>query len=107
MGVPHGGPPELMQAMMAFGAETAPRWLKVLDGHMLAGRAYVCGDEVTIADHLGLAFVLLADLPEYDLSPYPNILAWTQRMKARPSFEPSYGTFYAIMAAFKAEQKAA
>jgi glutathione S-transferase len=57
MGVPHGAPPELMQAMLAFGAETAPRWLKVLDGHMLAGRPYICGDEITIADHLGLAFV--------------------------------------------------
>ena len=107
MGVPHGAPPELMQAMLAFGGEHAPRWLKVLDGHMLAGQPYVCGDEITIADLLGLAFVLLGDLPEYDFSPYPNIQAWIARLKARPSFEPTYGTFYTVMAAFKAQQKAA
>ena len=107
MGVPHGAPPELMQAMTAFGAETAPRWLKVLDSHMLAGGPYVCGDQATIADLLGLAFVTLGDLPEYDLSPYPNIQAWVARLKARPSFEPTYGTFYTVMAAFKAEKQAA
>ena len=107
MGVPHGAPPELMQAMTAFGAETAPRWLTVLDSHMLAGGPYVCGDQATIADLLGLAFVTLGDLPEYDLSPYPNIQAWVARLKARPSFEPTYGTFYTVMAAFKADKQAA
>lgn len=107
MGVPHGAPPELLQALTAFGAEAAPRWLKILDGHMLADGPYLCGDEVTIADYLALSFVLLGDLPEYDFSPYPNIVAWVARMRERPSYEPTYGTFYTVMAAYKAMQQAA
>ena len=67
----------------------------------------MCGDEIGIADYLGLSFVLLSDVADYDLSPYPNIQAWVARLKARPSFEPTYGTFYTVMAAFKADKQAA
>jgi len=107
MGVPHGAPPELMQAMMAFGQEHAPRWLKVLDGHMLAGRAYVAGDEISIADYLGLSMVLLGGLAGYDFSPYPNIEAWIARLQARPSYAPTFATFNGALAMFCGEQQAA
>jgi glutathione S-transferase len=106
MGVPHGAPPEFLQAMTALGREHAPRWLKVLDGCMLAGRDYVAGEQVTIADFLALSYVLLGGLAAYDFSPYPNIEAWIARMQARPSYEPTFAAF-TVMAQFFASQKAA
>jgi len=107
MGVPHGAPPELLQAMLAYGRDHAPRWLKVLDGHILAGRDHVAGDEASIADFLGLSFVLLGALAAYDFSPYPNIQAWLARMQARPSYGPTYATFFALLAEFQTETQAA
>lgn len=93
MGVPHGASPELSASLMAFGREHAPRWLEVLDRHMLAGRPFVCGDEISLADYLGLSFVLLGRLADYDFSPYPNILAWIARLQARPAYAPTYAAF--------------
>ena len=107
MGVPHGAPPELYRAMLAYGAEHAPRWLTVLDGHILKDRPYVAGDTASIADFLGLSFVLLGAVPKYDFSPYPNIQAWVARMQARPAYEPTFATFFTVLAAFQAQPQAA
>lgn len=97
MGVPHGLSPELSAGIMAYGAEHAPRWLKVLDENMLAGQPYVCGDQISLADYLGLSFCLLGELVAYDFSPYPNIAGWVARMKARPSFVPTYAAFETLV----------
>lgn len=105
IGVPHGMTSAQYADLMAYGREHAPRWLKVLDGHMLAGRPYVCGDDVSIADYLGLSFVLLGGLADYDFSPYPNIVAWIGRMQARPSYAPTYAAFETMLAFMR--QKAA
>ncbi|HEY0651190.1 glutathione S-transferase family protein [Phenylobacterium sp.] len=106
MGVPHGMSPAQLGDLMAYGHEHAPRWLKVLDEHMLAGRAYVCGDQISLADYLGLSFVLLGGLANYDFSSYPNITAWIARMQARPSYAPTYAAFD-TMVAFMRPQEAA
>lgn len=107
MGVPHGLAPELAQGLMAYGAEHAPRWLEVLDRHMLAGRPYVCGDQISLADYLGLSFCLLGELVAFDFSPYPNIVAWIGRMKARQSFAPTYATFHQLVGFVRAQAVAA
>jgi glutathione S-transferase len=107
IGVPHGAPPELMQGLKAYGYEHAPRWLKVLDGHILAGRDYVAGDEASIADFLGLSFCLLGGLDGYDFSPYPNIQAWISRMQARPAYGPTYAAFGMMVEFFRNQQAAA
>ena len=97
MGVPHGLTPELAAAMMTYGQAHAPRFLKVLDQNMLADGPFVCGDALSLADYMGLSFCLLGELVDFDFSPYPNITAWIARMKARPSFEPTYATFGALV----------
>ena len=106
MGVPMGMPADQLAQLMVYGREKAPRWLQVLDQTMLAGQPYVCGDHVTIADYLGLSFVLLGGLADYDFSPYPNIQAWIARMQARPSYVPTYAAFD-TMVAFMRPQAAA
>ena len=93
IGVPHGMSPSQLQELSAYGREHAPRWLRVLDRIMLADQPYLCGDRVTIADYLGLSFVLLGALAAYDFAPYPNIQAWIARMQARPAYVPTYAAF--------------
>jgi glutathione S-transferase len=106
MGVPHGMPPAQLADLVTYGREHAPRWLKVLDQHMLKDQPYVCGDQVTLADYLGLSFVLLGGLANFDFAPYPNIQAWIARMQARPSYAPTYAAFE-TMVAFMRPQAAA
>lgn len=106
MGVPHGIDPALAQGLMVYGREHAPRWLTVLDRHMLAGRDFVCGDEISLADYLGLSFVLLGEVADFDFGPYPNIAGWIARMEARPAFAPTFAAFRGLVG-FLASQKAA
>lgn len=107
MGVPHGLSPEMTGAMLAYGAEHAPRWLRLLDEQMLADQAFVCGDQVSLADYMGLSFCLLGDVIGFDFALYPNVAAWIARMKARPSFEPTYAAFQAFVGFIRRPAKAA
>jgi len=107
MGVPHDLDPELAKGLMAYGATQAPRWLKVLDRHMLAGRDYVAGEEISVADYLGISYVLLGDLAAYDFSPYPNVQAWIARMQARPAFAPVFERYLGLVAFIRGRQAAA
>jgi glutathione S-transferase len=105
MGVPHGLDPVLAEGLMAYGEEKAPRWLKVLDQHMLAGKSYVCGDEISLADYLGASFVTLGEIAAFDLSPYPNIEAWVARMKARRHWDGAYAGFYGLVSALRSQSE--
>jgi glutathione S-transferase len=70
------------EAKMAIKARLANR-LKWLDGQ-LAGRDYLMGKQFSAAD--AYAFVVLnwAGTLDVDLSPYPNIRAYLDRVAARP-----------------------
>ena len=107
IGVPHGMPAEQLRDLVAYGREHAPRWLKVLDEHMLADQPYTCGDRITIADYLGLSFVLLGKLAAFDFSPYPNIQTWIARLQARPSYVTTYAAFDTFAAFVAGQQQAA
>lgn len=107
MGVPHGMDPELGRQLMAYGRDHAPRWLTVLDRHMLAGRPYVCGEEISLADYVGISQVLLGELADFDFSPYPNIQAWIARMQARPAFAPTFERFFGLAGFIRGQRAAA
>ncbi len=104
-GIPHGVDPMLAQAMVAFGEEHAPRWLKVLDEHMLAGREFVCGETITLADYAGASFVTLGEAAAFDLSPYPNITGWVARMKARKNWDAVYAGFNGMVSAMQSQAR--
>ena len=55
-GIPHGVDPTLAQGMIAFGEAACPKWLQLLDRHMIGDRPFVCGDQITLADYLGATF---------------------------------------------------
>jgi glutathione S-transferase len=79
--------------LTAFGARGTERWLTVLDRHMIGDRAFVCGDEITVADYLGAAHVTLAELIGFDFSPWPNVARWIANMKARPGWAAANAGF--------------
>lgn len=104
-GLPRGLDALALQGLAACGEEQANRWLKVLDAQMLGGRPYVCGHQVTLADYPGAAFVTLGEAVAFDLSAYPNILAWIDRMKSRPSWDGVYAGFNGMLSALRAQAR--
>lgn len=102
-GIPHGVGPTLAQGMIAFGEEASPRWLQVLDGRMIGDRPYVCGDQITLADYLGAAFITLGEATAYDFAPYPNIRRWIANMRALPSWDATYAGFNGFVAALQSQ----
>jgi glutathione S-transferase len=82
---------EAQRVTVAWGQQRAKTWMTVLDQKLLgAGKAYLCGDQITIADYYGASFVHLAELIGSDMTAYPNVKAWLDRMKARPTWEKVY-----------------
>jgi glutathione S-transferase len=106
-GIPHGIDPDLASGMIAFGTIHSPRWLTVLDEHMIGDRAFVCGDQITLADYLGAAFVTIGDAAAYDFGPYPNIRRWLGNMRRLGHWEATYAVFNGFVANLQAQAKAA
>jgi glutathione S-transferase len=87
-----------------LGQAITARYLRVLDRHMLADRAYVAGQAVTIADYYGFTYVTLGELINFDFGPYANVCAWLARMRARDGYEAAYSGFKGLVQATRAHQ---
>lgn len=73
--------PEAADGLKAI-AQDKLTWM---DGQ-LAGKQFLCGDRVTMADILMFAFVEFAAMVGQPMNPdNKNVVAWFERMKARPS----------------------
>lgn len=80
---------------VAWGRGKAENWLGILNDHWLGhGNAYVAGDEITIADYFAAGFVSLGEIVRCDLSKYPNVAAWLDRMKSLKSWAAVNEVFY-------------
>jgi glutathione S-transferase len=82
---------------VAWGTDKALTWLKVLDEGLIGPRnAYLCGDDITLADYLGSMMLLGGEAIECRFDAYPNISRWLRNMKALKSWdkvnEPSINT---------------
>lgn len=62
--------------------------LKLLDDH-LAGRDWLVGNGLTIADIDLYGVVSYAPAGGFDLGRYANIGAWMKRLEAKPGFKPN------------------
>ncbi|QJR11879.1 Disulfide-bond oxidoreductase YfcG [Usitatibacter rugosus] len=77
-------PPDKRSETIAAEAEAKlPRPLAVLDAH-LANRQYMVGDAFTIADLNVASLLYTAWFNKADLSRWPNVKAWLDRILARP-----------------------
>ena len=67
---------------------TLTRFAPVLDGH-LAGRKFLVGNQVTLADYSMAVFEPYVDRVHFDFGPYPHILRYADRMRAQEHWERS------------------
>jgi len=74
-------PPEVVEDCIA----AAKSSLAVLEGH-LAGRQWLVGESLTIADIDVYGVASFAGEAGIELSDYPQVSAWTQRIEALPRF---------------------
>lgn len=93
--------------MAAMGAYGSQRYLTVLDKMLAENGPYVCGKAITIADYAGIAQVTLADYVDFDFSPYPNVKAWTVRMRNRKGWDAAFAGFNGLVQAARNERKRA
>lgn len=81
-------------AHLKWSADRTRERLRVLDSHMLGdGRAFICGDAITLADYIISTYVTLGDLIGYDFTPYRNLTAWLDRIRSRESWRQTDGDF--------------
>jgi glutathione S-transferase len=67
-------------------AETA--W-GILDAH-LAGKTYVVGERLTIADLSLCGYLFWPEEIGVDWTAYPHLAAWLERIRATPRWKPAY-----------------
>jgi glutathione S-transferase len=100
--------PAVQKATLEWGKERAKGWLQILNDHYIGPKnQYLCGNQVTIADYLGSAFVTLGEIVRCDFSPYPNICRWLDNMKKLKSWPKVNEVFDGYKASVKDQQFAA
>jgi glutathione S-transferase len=71
--------------------EREMRQLTVLD-HLLATKPYLLGEEFSVADvAVGSILAYIPLMLKLDLSPYPSVLSYLERLGARPAFQATMG----------------
>lgn len=95
--------PQTQADVVARGAERAGMWLAILDD-ALAKVRFLGGEEPSIADYLGAAYVSLGDWVGFDLTPWPHVARWLGAMRARPCWEDTHGPWNGVVAMFRTAQ---
>jgi len=54
----------------------------------LGGREWFVGDTISLADICLFAYTHVAGEADFDLSGYPAVAAWIERLKAQPNYVP-------------------
>ncbi len=96
---------EAQAATIEIGKENSKRWLKVLNDYWLgAGKPYLCGDQITIADYFAAGIVTLGEVIGVDFSPYPNVQKWLARMKKLPNWDKVNEAFNGLVQSVKGKK---
>jgi glutathione S-transferase len=99
----HKRPTDVVQAAtLTWGQERAKAWLQILNDYWLGpNNAYVCGDQITIADYFGSCLVTLGEIIRCDFQAYPNIDRWLTNMKKLKSWPMVNEALYGFASAVK------
>jgi len=81
--------PEKIPYALERYTKEAERLLGVLDKR-LDGRAFIVGDEYTIADMASYPWINPYSKAPIDLAPYPNVQRWHESIKMRPATQRVY-----------------
>lgn len=88
------GSEEGTRQAIAWGRTKSQQWLAVLDGHYLGrGQLYLAGEQLSIADLLGVSIVSLGELVGCSFERYANVERWYRRIVALPSWTDINRTF--------------
>jgi glutathione S-transferase len=74
--------------LLAHGAHNLARAATVLDHHA-AGRTWLVGERVTLADYAVAAPLIVSERARLPLDDYPHLLAWYARVQALPAWRNS------------------
>ncbi len=86
---------KVQEGTIAWGKEKALVWLKVLDESLIGPHnAFLCGNDITLADYLGSMMVLGGEAIQCRFDAYPNISRWLRNMKALKSWASVNEAFY-------------
>jgi len=83
----YSGRPEEFADRLAERQAAGGRALAVMDEH-LAGRSYLVGDKLTLADLVLYAYTHVAHEGGFDLAPYPAVRDWLDRVASEPGHVP-------------------
>jgi glutathione S-transferase len=98
-------PEAAQQSLVAWGKENAQNWLRILDEHWIGpDQAYLCGNEITIADYFGVCLLTLGEIVRCDFSSYPNIERWLGNMKKLKNWGPVNEVLYGYAESVKDQQ---
>ena len=93
---------DVQKATLEWGKGRAQSWLQILNDHWLGkGNAYLCGDEITIADYFGACLLTLGLIIRCDFSKYPNVESWLGRMRQLKSWDSVNEALYGFKEAVK------
>jgi len=81
-------------AALEFSQQNAKRWLKFFNDYWLGGtKTYLCGKQITIAEHFAVGIMTPGEIIGVDFAPYPNADAiWPARSGERPEVRHPYMT---------------
>jgi glutathione S-transferase len=93
---------EAQKATIAWGKERSANWLSVLDKHYIGpNNAYLCGNDISVADYFAIGIVTSGELIKCDFTPYPNVQRWIANMKKLPNWEKINEVFYGFAGSVK------
>ena len=84
----HKRPGDAIQAgTLDWGRQKTQAWLKILDQSLIGpNKKYLCGDQITLADYMGVEMTALGGLIGCSYAAYPNIDRWLKNMKGLKSW---------------------
>jgi glutathione S-transferase len=99
----HKRPTEAMQAgTLAWGQERAMGWLQILNDFWIGpNKAYLTGNDITIADYFGSCLVTLGEVIRVDFGKFPNVNRWLGNMKKLKTWPQINEALYGLAAAVK------
>lgn len=89
------GSDEGTRRTVEWGLSRSQSWFSVLDTHYLAGRTYLVGDQLSLADLFGASIVSLGALVGFDLRAYPQVQHWYETVTSKSCWQKFSGPFQA------------
>ena len=72
---------------LAGSKQSAERFLKILNDHMIGTQRYLGGERLTIADYFASGILSLGEVIGCTFAGYPNVQRWYRTMRALPNWQ--------------------